>query len=152
MLAVVDEELGFSEQQSKSGRGATWVVLYVVNNSVAGCLVAEPVDRAYRVVPSVNDVENNELADDDMVPESELLCCSTDAVPVKFGVSRVWVRSDSRRMGIASRMVDAFRGHMVAFHYLGFDDFAFSDPTPSGVRFARSYTKAKNFLVYRHDA
>lgn len=148
VLAVVDEELGFSDNCGVT-RGAMWVVLYVVGNSVVGCLVAEPVNTAFRVVPSKT---GNDDTDGNVAPESELLCCSTDGEPVKYGISRIWVRSDNRRVGLASRLVDSFRGNVVAYHYLKIDEFAFSDPTPSGMRFARSYTKKADFLVYRHGA
>jgi len=36
-----------------------------------------------------------------------LLCCSTEPVSIKYGINRIWVRSDHRRRGLASSLVNA---------------------------------------------
>jgi len=138
VLSVVDEELGYAGEEGR--RGAASCVLYVLRGSVAGCLVAERAERAHRVVPQ----------DAASASSPALLCCSTETVPIRYGVNRIWVRQDHRRRGLASALLDAFRRNAVAYHYLALDEFAFSDPTTAGVAFAARYTGKRDFLVYRH--
>lgn len=152
VLAVVDEELGFEDGAATTVHDC-WVFLYVLDSKVAGCLVAERVNKAYKVVPCKDSTKEKKslMSSGSHAEDVELLCCSTEPVPTKFGVSRIWVRSDARRMGLASKMVDAFRANLLPCVYLQLDDFAFSDPTPSGMKFAQSYTHKEDFLVYRRD-
>ncbi|XP_018009730.1 N-acetyltransferase ESCO2 isoform X2 [Hyalella azteca] len=139
VLAVVDEELGFAESKGIAKDRNTKAVLYVTNSKVVGLLIAEPIDEAYKVIP-----------DADGAGKESLVCCSHEPQPVRFGISRLWVKSDIRRSGLASKLVDAFRANMIPHHYLKTDEFAFSDPTLNGLAFARKYMKKDDFLVYRH--
>ncbi|KAF2368961.1 N-acetyltransferase ESCO zinc-finger [Trinorchestia longiramus] len=139
VLTVVDEELGFESNTTIKGKDVK-AVLYVTEGKVVGLLIAESIGEAYRVLPNTVDASHEET----------LLCCSEDPQPVKFGISRLWVQKDKRRSGLATKLVDAFRGHMIMYHYLKLDEFAFSDPTPNGLNFARKYTAKEDFLVYRH--
>ncbi|XP_063878935.1 N-acetyltransferase ESCO2-like isoform X1 [Scylla paramamosain] len=137
---VVDNELGFSENSIRT-REHTKVFLYVLDQRVVGCLIAEKTDKAYRVVPQKQQTEGS----------GRLVCCSRDATKVWVGISRVWVLSAMRGKGIASTLVDAMRCNMFNCHMLSKDQFAFSDPTEAGLKFAEKYMGRPDFLVYHHD-
>ena len=69
------------------------------------------------------------------------------------GISRIWVRPDHQRKGIASRMVEAMRKDFLgSYHILSPDEFAFSHTTPNGTDFAINYMtkyfKRTSFLTY----
>lgn len=69
------------------------------------------------------------------------------------GISRIWVRPDHQRKGIASRLVEAMRKHFLgSYHILSPEEFAFSHTTPNGTDFAINYMtryfKKKEFLTY----
>lgn len=137
---VVDNELGISENSIRT-KEHTKVFLYVLDHRVVGCLIAEKVDKAYRIVPQEQQMEGL----------GRLMCCSRVATKVWVGISRVWVLSAMRGKGIASALVDTMRGNMFSCHTLSKDQFAFSDPTEAGLKFAEKYMGRPDFLVYHHD-
>eukprot|EP01102_Stenamoeba_stenopodia_P017148 TRINITY_DN6101_c0_g1_i1.p1 TRINITY_DN6101_c0_g1~~TRINITY_DN6101_c0_g1_i1.p1 ORF type:complete len:602 (-),score=193.40 TRINITY_DN6101_c0_g1_i1:60-1865(-) len=71
-----------------------------------------------------------------------------DLVEARVGISRVWVCRDSRRKGIASKLVDAVRANFIYGEAIPKDLCAFSQPTRDGVRFAAHYTQTRRFLIY----
>ncbi|KAG0725091.1 N-acetyltransferase ESCO2 [Chionoecetes opilio] len=137
---VVDNELGFSENSIRT-REHTKVFLYVLERRVVGCLIAEKIDKAYRVIPLEARMEDS----------GRLLCCSQVASRVWVGISRVWVLRARRGKGIAATLVDAMRQGMIDNHILTKDQFAFSDPTEAGLHFAEKYMGRPDFLVYRRE-
>lgn len=145
VLAIVDDELSFSENQNTKSDKHN-VFMYVLDGKVVGLLLAEPIDEAFKVIPD----STSESVGSDSNGRGKLVCCSDEPQTVMYGVSRLWVRSGYRRSGLATKMVNAFRGNVITYHYLRLQEFAFSDPTPSGLQFARNYTKKEDFLVYRH--
>jgi len=136
ILAIVDKELGFSEPGKIRYPDKSKAFLYVSEKKIVGFTLAEQIDQAFRIIPQSDDAVNT-------------YTCSTTSEPVKVGVSRIWVSNDNRKRGIASKLVDSVRN----FFYLGRsikeDEYAFSDPTINGIDFASSYTRKKDFLVYR---
>ena len=136
---VVDNELGFSERSIRT-REHTKVFMYVLNQRVVGCLIAEKTNKAYRIIPQKQQTEGS----------SCLVCCSRDATKVWVGISRLWVLGAMRGKGIASALVDTMRCHMFNCHMLSKDQFAFSHPTEAGLNFAAKYMGRPDFLVY-HD-
>ena len=64
------------------------------------------------------------------------------------GISRIWVLADFRRAKVASSLLDCMRSNFYPNHFLSPDEFAFSDPTMDGIKFASNYMKTKLFLVY----
>lgn len=110
--------------------------LFLADKKVVGLLLAEEIDKGYRILP------NNDSG------TSKVYCSSTVAEPVKCGISRIWVLADYRRNKIASSLVDSMRSSFFVNHYLTENEFAFSDPTLSGIEFAGRYCKQSQFLVY----
>ena len=145
VISVVNEELGFASDHSAVVPSNTaGVILYVLENKVAACLVANEEKFAHRVVTSA-EYENKENNGFDL----GLYCCSEERYKILYAISRIWVRSDCRRKGLACRLVDTFRRNIFQCHLLTKDQFAFSSPTPDGFAFARHYTGREDFLVIK---
>lgn len=64
------------------------------------------------------------------------------------GVRFVWVSSEHRRRGLATRLLDMARSHLVHGYVVPRCEMAFSQPTEEGVRLAQCYVQSKQFLVY----
>ncbi|XP_074642402.1 uncharacterized protein LOC141899780 [Tubulanus polymorphus] len=139
ILKVVDDDLGFSEMCDQSQKANKRIYIYVNDEKrVVGCCVAEPISQACRV-----------LAGDDKQEIGKAWCCSTEMLPCRCGISRVWVFKHARRKGIATRLLDCLRFNFVLGYPLSKANIAFTDPTADGKLFATSYTGSKEFLVYK---
>jgi len=68
---------------------------------VFGCCVAETIEKAYRVIPNSFTASQEAF----VAPVAR----SVQAEPATIGISRIWVASDKRRNGIATRLLDAVR-------------------------------------------
>nr|XP_056709391.1 N-acetyltransferase ESCO2 [Euleptes europaea] len=139
---LVDNELGF-KQVALACPTQTQTYLFVSVNKIVGCLIAEPVRQAFRVLsePAESPTKNS-------LEHHRAWCCSTKPEKVVCGVSRIWVFSLMRRKGIARRLVDVVRRTFVFGSCISTDEIAFSDPTPDGKLFAAKYCQTPNFLVY----
>ncbi|XP_062981431.1 N-acetyltransferase ESCO2 [Elgaria multicarinata webbii] len=142
---LVDNELGF-KQVALTYPSQIQTYLFVSEKKIVGCLIAEPVRQAFRVLseptttlasPTKNNLEHQRA-----------WRCSTKPEKVFCGISRIWVFSLMRRRCIATRLVDVIRRTFLFGSYLGTNEIAFSDPTPDGKLFAAKYCKTPNFLVY----
>lgn len=135
---IVDQELGFAENGIRVKEN-TKVFFYVLEKRIVGCLIAETIREAHKVIPQKSPAKGG----------GQLVCCSEKRFKVWAGVSRIWVLASERGKGIASTLVDAMRSNFLNSHFLTIDEFAFSDPTESGMGFAEKYTQRRDFLVYR---
>ena len=155
LLTVVDHDLGFSEV------GIRWpdktkVFLYIAEKKVVGVLLAERIEKGYRILPNNGKYDQScEQSSfltfpfsDDEAPNNKVYCCSETPEPVMCGISRIWVLSDFRRARVATSLVDCLRSNFYQNHYLADHQFAFSDPTMDGIKFASRYMKTQEFLVY----
>ncbi|XP_061876836.1 uncharacterized protein LOC133629820 [Entelurus aequoreus] len=143
---MVDNDLGFQQVETKCP-SQTKTFLFISNDKkVAGCLIAEHIQEAYRVIeetaPGISEGEKV------MFERQRAWCCSTTAEPALCGISRIWVVSMMRRRSIASRLVECLRNNFIYGSYLSKDEIAFSDPTPDGKLFATKYFGTSQFLVY----
>jgi len=136
-LRVVDSDLGFSEVGIRHP-DQTKVFLYISDKTIVGLLLAESIPHGFRIITQKSEQRDNE----------KLYLCSQVATPVKCGISRVWVLADYRRQRIATRLVERMRASFLLGHYLGEQEFAFSDPTLNGMHFASNYMQREDFLVY----
>ena len=66
----------------------------MLGRQIVGCLVAEPVNRGFPVLPRDG---------------STGVRCSTEPRPCLAGVSRVWVQRDYRRRQVGARLVEAMK-------------------------------------------
>ncbi|KAH8551456.1 ESCO1/2 acetyl-transferase-domain-containing protein [Umbelopsis sp. PMI_123] len=106
---------------------------------VLGCVVAEPIDFAYKVTPSSNQ-------------DSTAVFCSREKVPALCGISRIWVHPAHRGRGIATQLLDSTCKQFIYGHSLERSSIAFSQPTGDGKNLAIHYTHTSEFLVYPEEA
>ncbi|KAM9240312.1 N-acetyltransferase ESCO2 [Leptosomus discolor] len=143
---IVDNELGF-KQAPLSCPAKTKTYLFVANEKmIVGCLVAESIKQAFRVLSEPGAVPSS--PGQDALQHHRAWRCSAEPEPAVCGVSRIWVFGLRRRKGIARRMVDVVRSTFMYGSYLSTAEIAFSDPTPDGKSFATRYCQTPNFLVY----
>ncbi|KAJ3611659.1 hypothetical protein NHX12_021674 [Muraenolepis orangiensis] len=143
---MVDSDLGFQQVETKCP-SQTKTFLFISNDKkVAGCLIAEHIQEGYRVIedPAPEGSETEQL----LFERQRAWCCSSTSEPAICGISRIWVFSMLRRMGIASRMIECLRNNFIYGSCLGKHELAFSDPTPDGKLFATRYFGTSRFLVY----
>nr|CAD7433492.1 unnamed protein product [Timema monikensis] len=129
VVGVADKDLGYAESGLNISNSK--VYLYIEDRQVVGCLVAEHVTEAHRLLSSAG-----------------LDTCSEEMYPVKCGISRIWTLINCRRRGIATRLVNCMRGNFIYGYILSSCEFAFSVPTVSGKEFASKYMGTPHFLVY----
>ncbi|EDL36014.1 N-acetyltransferase ESCO2 [Mus musculus] len=134
---LVDLELGF-QQTVPVCPDKTKTFLFIDEKRVVGCLIAEPIKQAFRVLSE---------------PSASKECsrawrCSDVPEPAICGISRIWVFRLKRRKRIARRLVDTVRNCFMFGCFLSTNEIAFSDPTPDGKLFATKYCNTPNFLVY----
>ncbi|KAM4694998.1 N-acetyltransferase ESCO2 [Discoglossus pictus] len=142
---LVDTELGFN-QATLSCPSQAKTYLFVSNEKkIVGCLIAEPIRQAFRVLCEPLPQESDQH---DTAERSRAWRCCTKPEPAICGISRIWVFALMRRKAIGSRLVDAVRNCFMYGSYLTTDEIAFSDPTPDGKQFASTYCEVPDFLVY----
>jgi len=112
------------------------VYLYLQGHKCLGFCLVERIQRARPTLPCAPvDDSNLELG--------------AERRPASMGVSRIWVTAEYRRAHVAQRLLDAARKSFVPGLELGKDRVAFSQPTSSGARLARSWFGCEDgWLVY----
>lgn len=147
---VADSELGFQQLTLSRPTQAKTYLFINSERMVVGCLVAEPIRRAYRVLEQPE--HHKDMTKDDFMERHRAWCCSTVPEQALCGISRIWVFSLARRQGIATRMLDTVRSTFVYGSHLTKQEIAFSDPTPDGKQFATNFSNTPTFLVYNFIA
>ncbi|KAL6486627.1 hypothetical protein MHYP_G00060190 [Metynnis hypsauchen] len=143
---IADTELGFQQVSLSSPSAARTYLFINSDRMVVGCLVAEPVRQAFRVL--VQPEKKKDMTKEDFMERHRAWCCSTVPEKAICGISRIWVFSLMRRKGIATRMLDTVRNSFMYGSHLTKEEIAFSDPTPDGKLFATKYCGTPAFLVY----
>ncbi|XP_055935190.1 N-acetyltransferase ESCO2-like [Argiope bruennichi] len=145
ILFIVNRDLGFSAAELPV-RSNVMILLFISNDKrVNGCLVAEEIQSASRVVSA----ETSEKSDGRSIWKLGSWYASSEIVPAICGVNRIWVSHDFRRRKVASRLVDCLRKNFLYGYFVDQHELAFTDPTVDGREFAASYTGTDNFLVYK---
>ncbi|XP_013877765.1 N-acetyltransferase ESCO2 [Austrofundulus limnaeus] len=147
---VVDSELGFQQVTLSRPSQAKTYLFISTEGLVVGCVIAEPIRQAFRVLEQPD--QNKDMTKDDFMERHRAWCCSTVPEQALCGISRVWVFSLARRQGIATRLLDTVRSTFMYGSYLTKQEMAFSDPTPDGKLFATKYCGTPTFLVYNFIA
>ncbi|KAI3512050.1 hypothetical protein L1887_19213 [Cichorium endivia] len=153
------------------------VYLYISSQRVAGCLVAESINKAYRLVSNsdqkldvtttLKEVKRStpttlqfgsisfqrEIVKKENKKESNdtllgAIICEKDEVPAICGIRAIWVSPSNRRKHIATHLLNATRKSFCSDMILEQCQLAFSQPTNAGKLLASSYTNTKSFLVY----
>ncbi|KAM4632887.1 N-acetyltransferase ESCO2 [Polymixia lowei] len=147
---VADNELGFQQVNLSCPRQAKTYLFINTDRMVVGCLIAEHIRQAYRVLEQPE--RPKDMTREDFMEHHRAWCCSTSPEKALCGVSRIWVFSLARRQGIATRMLDTVRSTFMYGSHLTKEEMAFSDPTPDGKLFATKYCNTSTFLVYNFIA
>ncbi|KAI3364106.1 hypothetical protein L3Q82_010933, partial [Scortum barcoo] len=147
---VADNELGFQQVTLSRPTQAKTYLFINTERMVVGCLVAEPIRQAYRVLEQPD--RHKDMTKDDFMERHRAWCCSTVPEQALCGISRIWVFSLARRQSIATRMLDTVRNTFMYGSHLNKEEIAFSDPTPDGKQFATKYCNTPTFLVYNFIA
>lgn len=143
---VADNELGFQQVTLSSPSLAKTFLFINTERMVVGCLVAEHIRQAYRVLEQPS--QQKDMMKEDFMERHRAWCCSTVPEKALCGISRIWVFNLARRKGIATRMLDTVRSTFMYGSHLTKEEIAFSDPTPDGKLFATKYCNTPTFLVY----
>ncbi|XP_054910112.1 N-acetyltransferase ESCO2 isoform X2 [Poeciliopsis prolifica] len=147
---IADNELGFQQVTLSRPTQAKTFLFINTDRLVVGCLVAEPIRQAYRVLEQPD--QNKDMTKDDFMDRHRAWCCSTIPEQALCGISRIWVFSLARRQAIATRMLDTVRSTFIYGSCLTKEEIAFSDPTPDGKLFATKYCNTPTFLIYNFVA
>ncbi|KAK6145744.1 hypothetical protein DH2020_022564 [Rehmannia glutinosa] len=152
------------------------VYLFISSQRISGCLVAEPIKKAYRILSSSKDENSNlsakekrrnpttlqfggvslqrEIVKRNSVKSPEegsfdgVILSEDEAQPAVCGIRAIWVTPSNRRKHIASNLLDAARKSFCADLILNRTQLAFSQPTSLGKALILSYTRTGSFLVY----
>ncbi|XP_004707680.1 N-acetyltransferase ESCO2 [Echinops telfairi] len=144
---LVDNELGFHQVITKCPNKTKTFLFISDEKKVVGCLIAEPIKQAFRVLSEPSDPESSTSKECHRAWQ-----CSDIPQPAVCGISRIWVFRLKRRKRIARRLVDTLRNCFTFGCFLRTDEIAFSDPTPDGKLFATKYCNTPNFLVYNFNS
>ncbi|XP_037306169.1 N-acetyltransferase ESCO2 [Pungitius pungitius] len=147
---VADSELGFQQVTLSRPTQAKTYLFINTERMVVGCLVAESIRQAHRVLGQPD--QPKDMTKDDFMERHRAWCCDTVPEQALCGISRIWVFSLARRQGIATRMLDTVRSTFMYGSHLTKEEIAFSDPTPDGKLFATKYSNTPTFLVYNFVA
>lgn len=144
---LVDSELGFQQVVPRCPNKTKTFLFISDEKRVVGCLIAEPITQAFRVLSEPTGPESPTSRECHRAWQ-----CSDVPVPAVCGISRIWVFRLKRRKRIARRLVDTLRNRFMFGCFLSTDEIAFSDPTPDGKLFATKYCNTPNFLVYNFNS
>lgn len=144
---LVDNELGFHQVVPRCPNKTKTFLFISDDKKVVGCLIAEPIKQAFRVLSEPTGPESASSKECHRAWQ-----CSDVPQPAVCGISRIWVFRLKRRKRIARRLVDTLRNRFMFGCFLRTDEIAFSDPTPDGKLFATKYCNTPNFLVYNFNS
>ncbi|XP_062081311.1 protein CHROMOSOME TRANSMISSION FIDELITY 7 [Humulus lupulus] len=155
------------------------VLLFILSSRVAGCLIAEPIEKAFKVISNSADndaintkeqgtkptilqfgdisfqretVKRSHSASNTNMLDGDLgnaVVCEEVAVPAVCGIRAIWVSPVNRRKRIATQLLDAVRKSFCTGFVLERSQLAFSPLTWSGKALASSYIGKRSFLVYK---
>uniref|UniRef100_A0A8C3WD04 Establishment of sister chromatid cohesion N-acetyltransferase 2 n=1 Tax=Catagonus wagneri TaxID=51154 RepID=A0A8C3WD04_9CETA len=144
---LVDNELGFQQVVPRYPNKTKTFLFVSDEKKVVGCLIAEPIKQAFRVLSEPTAPESLSSKECHRAWQ-----CSNVPEPAVCGISRIWVFRLKRRKRIARRLVDTLRNCFMFGCFLSTNEIAFSDPTPDGKLFATKYCNTPNFLVYNFNS
>ncbi|XP_010438046.1 PREDICTED: protein CHROMOSOME TRANSMISSION FIDELITY 7-like isoform X2 [Camelina sativa] len=151
------------------------VYLFVSSQRISGCLVAEPIKEAFKLISPPDDerqlkketssspstsiqfgniVLQREVlkrcrASDDRLDNGAIVC-EEEAKPAICGIRAIWVSPSNRRKGIATQLLDTTRESFCNNGCtLEKSQLAFSQPSSMGRSFGFNYFGTSSFLVYK---
>eukprot|EP01121_Diplochlamys_sp_Union-15-3_P005590 TRINITY_DN1591_c0_g1_i1.p1 TRINITY_DN1591_c0_g1~~TRINITY_DN1591_c0_g1_i1.p1 ORF type:complete len:237 (-),score=36.57 TRINITY_DN1591_c0_g1_i1:12-626(-) len=138
---MVDAALNYRQSDQTPTEEKTYI--YISNSKVIGCIVAESIDKAYRVVAN-NNQENN------ITPSisNSITCSKNQPQHAVLGISRIWIWKEVQRQGLATKLLDIVRNTFFFGDKVEKDLIAITQPSSEGYNFAVKYFGRKDFLVY----
>lgn len=137
LMEVVNLDLGFVDGKEDEDREGLTRFALVHGKKAVGVLETDSLVR-----------EAFPLALDSHVANLEL------PTEVQFGVRRIWIAPPFRRLGLASKLLDAARMHLGHPAAVPKAQVAFSQPSTAGKQFAVQYLSSPSspplLLVYNH--
>ena len=112
---------------------------------IVGCVIAQHISTAMEIVPppSIDSVESSDTPTAVPVDTSTGLFCSPTPLPTAMGISRLFVSSSHRRLGIAKALLDAAAATFI--HGCPLDpasgQIALTQPTSMGQAVMKSWGK-----------
>ncbi|OMO82551.1 Acyl-CoA N-acyltransferase [Corchorus capsularis] len=154
------------------------VYLFVCSQRIVGCLVAEPINEAFKVLPcSVGERQagaaaakqtkskSSKLQFGELVLQREVVkrgtskkssenhtgavLCEKEPVSAACGIRAIWVTPSNRRIGIATQLLEAVRKSFCMSFVIEKSQLAFSNPSADGQALASNYIGTASFLVYK---
>ncbi|ONH95908.1 hypothetical protein PRUPE_7G095100 [Prunus persica] len=182
--AAQRNKVGEVVKMMESELGSGWILhklckvyLFILSQRIVGCLVAEPIKEAHKVLScavngssdgtTTNETKLTTLQFGDIrfqrevmrkapsVPEAlnenlnGAIFCEEEAVPAVCGIRAIWVTQANRRKHIATQLLDALRKSFCMGFVLEHSQLAFSQPTSAGKALASNYIGGGYFLVYK---
>lgn len=150
VLDVVESELGGVGIPSSTlwcdSSGQRYAVfLYIRGDQCLGVCVSREISKARRVRASQSDLKVD--AADRSTDKS--IVASEEEYPARLGISRIWTSKEVRRKGIAWTLLNTAISNFDFAVSIPKQLVAFSQPTDSGARLARSwFAKDDGWLVY----
>lgn len=141
ILDFVNQQLGAIEVTAEDmAKRQRKIFLYIApaNNRVQGCVLAEAIVSASRVITFDKD--------------GVVRCGKGEDGAADCGISRIWVDVQARRSGIASKMLDGVCKRFFYGKPIGMDRLAFTQPTSDGQALAARVFKRDDFLVYSENS
>ncbi|KAI8593760.1 ESCO1/2 acetyl-transferase-domain-containing protein [Geranomyces variabilis] len=147
ILSIVNSELGSAEMDPEPGS----MIFLLVSRAkrVTGCVVAQPVKKAFRVVPDATDTGTRiDGGCNATQTNGSVQCRSDQPVPASCGISRIWVLKSERRKGAGAKLLSTVCANFLFGCTLGPSDLAFTEPTLVGKALAQRFCGRDDFLVY----
>jgi hypothetical protein len=113
------------------------VYLYVLGQKCVGVCLAERIQEAYAVLDQDDTFEQTITLP--METQSSSISISTTADPAMLGISRIWTSKQSRKRGLAKRLLESARSDFLYGLTVEKEMVAFSQPTESGGKLARKW-------------
>ncbi|KAG2319477.1 hypothetical protein Bca52824_012690 [Brassica carinata] len=95
------------------------VYLFVSSQRISGCLVAEPIKEAFKIIAPLDDKRllKKERSSpsttihfgDIVLLDNRAIVCEEEAKPAVCGVRAIWVSPSNRRKGLATQLLDTAR-------------------------------------------
>jgi N-acetyltransferase len=116
------------------------VYLYFRGNKCVGACLAERIWEAFAVLGKTDTTtQTSETCESSVAPQSSSISISSASDPAILGVSRIWTSNQSRKQGIASRLLETVRCDFQYGLVIEKGKMAFSQPTESGGNLARKW-------------
>ena len=154
------------EQHDSDGKGADRykVYLYLYGQKCVGLCLVERISKAYRILSTEatkDNQTNDQISDVSSTPSETLSALPLASNPISYtsldetprsaimGISRIWTSHSYRRKGIAKKLLDCAATSFLYGMTVEQNSIAFSQPTESGSKLARSwFGKLNGWHVY----